>query len=137
MNYRRALLLCALSVLMSSEPRAATICWISRVATDSQGVRVFFQAYPTMIIGGAVETANEATPRRRFRIKAGQVHWENGDVEPSLLLKPGEWAPLIAGVENTCRLSFDEQLGHRGVSAGASFSPPGQPMTARKFIRAE
>ena len=137
MNHRSTLL-CVLMVLMiPRESLAGTICWMSRVLTDSQGVRIFFQPYTNMIIGGAVVTENKATPRRRFRIEEGQVHWETGDIEPSLLLKPGESAPLIAGVENTCRISFDEQLGHRGVTAEASFTPPGQPMSAKQFIRAE
>jgi hypothetical protein len=90
-----------------------------------------------MILGGVVVAENEATPRRRFRIEAGQVHWDNGATEPSLPLKPGEWAPLIAGVENTCRISFDEQLGQRGVAAEASFTPPGKTMMTKQFIRAE
>jgi hypothetical protein len=136
--YQRIILLGVLSMLMiPGKAPAVTICWMSRVVTDSQGVRIFFQQYHNMALSGAVVTANEAAPRRRFRVEAGQVHWENGDTEPSLLLKPAEWAPLIAGVENTCRISFDEQLGHRGVSAEASFTPPGQPMTAKQFIRAE
>jgi hypothetical protein len=110
---------------------------MERVVSDSQGVRIFFDSYHNMTFGGAVVTANEATSRRRLRIEEGQVHWKNGDTESSLLLKPGEWASLIAGVENTCRISFDEQLGHRGVTAEASFTPPGQPMSAKQFIRAE
>ena len=137
MNHRSALLCVPLLLMISGQALAGTICWMERVVTDSQGVRIFFHPYHNMTFGGAVVTANEAAPRRRFRIEAGQVHWENGDAEPSLLLKPGEWAPLIAGVENTCRISFAEQLGQRGVTAEASFTPPGQPMTAKQFIRAE
>jgi hypothetical protein len=90
-----------------------------------------------MIISGAVVAENRAIPRREFRIEKGAIYWNNGETEPSLLLKEREWAPLVAGVENICKISFAEQLGHRGVSAEASFTPPGQPMTERQFIRAE
>jgi uncharacterized membrane protein len=137
MKHRGTLLCVLLMLVIPGEALAGTICWVARVVTDSQGVRIFFESYHNMTIGGAVVTANEATARRRFRIEAGQVHWENGDTEPSLLLKPGEWAPLSAGVENTCRIGFDEQSGHRGVAAEASFTPPGQPMNAKQFIPAE
>lgn len=90
-----------------------------------------------MVIDGGVATANKTAPRREFRIKAGQVHWKNGGVEPSLLLRSGEWTPLFGDVGSSCQIRFDEQLGHRGVTAEASFTPPGQPMSEKQFIRAE
>jgi hypothetical protein len=98
--YQRITLLCVLLMLMiPGEAPAVTICWMARVVTDSQGVRVVFESFHDMTLIGEVVTANKAAPPRRFRVEAGQVHWENGATEPSLLLKPAEWAPLIAAVE--------------------------------------
>lgn len=135
MNHRSTLLFIPLLLMISGEALAGTICWIEKVVTDKQGVRIFFIS--NMPLSGAVVAANKATPRRQFRIEEGKVHWIKDATEPSLLLKPGEWAPLIGGAENTCRISFDEELDQRGVTAEAGFTPPGQPMSATQFIPAE
>jgi hypothetical protein len=66
-------------------------------------VRIFFQLLPaTRILGGTVVAPNTSTPRRWFKIQGGLVHWENGDTEPGLLLKPGETAPLTSTPEDNC-----------------------------------
>lgn len=114
---------------------AEAICWIDRVLAESPGVRVFFHRES---LGGTVVSSNEGVPRRSFGIKEGRVIWMNGDTEAGLLLKPDESASLIMAVENSCTIHFDEQSGHLGITAVASFTIPGaNPTAVTKFIRAE
>jgi hypothetical protein len=81
--------------VISGEALAGMIYWMSRVVTDSQGVR----------IGGEVVTTNKAIPRRRFRIEEGQVHWEGGDTEPSLPIDSG--ALNVSGIVKPCSIRVD------------------------------
>ena len=138
MTYRR--LICLLLILVvPGTALSETICWIDRVTAESLGVRVFFHMDPAIyVISGAVVAQKSGVPPRRFTIKEGRVNWQNGDSEAGLLLKPGESAPLMMAVENSCRISFAQVQGHRGIRAVASFTVPGaDPSDFEKFIWAD
>lgn len=136
MNYR--VLSCVLLVLFA--PAAAAggrICWIDRVVAEGAGIRVFFGADIDYVFGAVVTNTPKALPRR-FKIAKGLIRWENGDTELGLLLKPGESAPMSVGPENNCKISFGDELGHRGLTAEASFALPGEePQSVKEFIPAQ
>ena len=109
------------------------ICWIDHVTSDVSGVRVFFSTNAD-IWGqfGHRPAENE----RRYSVRQGRVVWPDRE-EAALLVQPGETSMVIGGVENTCEIAFAVVDGRVGISARASFSPPGVQSHAGTFIPAD
>ena len=109
------------------------ICWIDHVTSDVSGVRVFFSTKAD-IWGRFGHRA--ADNERRYSVRQGRVVWPDRE-EAALLMRPGEISTVIGGVENTCEIAFAVFDGHVGISARASFTPPGVQSHSGTFIPAD
>jgi hypothetical protein len=109
------------------------ICWIDHVTRDVSGVRVFFSTNAD--IWGQFGH-RPADNERRYSVRQGRVVWPDRE-EAALLMQPGEISMVIGGVENTCEIAFAVVDGHVGISARASFTPPGAQSHAGTFIPAD
>jgi hypothetical protein len=109
------------------------ICWIDHVTGDVSGVRVFFSTNAD-IWGQFGRRPTES--ERRYTVRKGHVVWPDRE-EAALLMRPGEMSMVVGGVENTCEIAFAVVDGQVGVSARASFTPPGVQTHAGTFIPAD
>jgi hypothetical protein len=110
-----------------------SICWIDHVTGDVSGVRVFFRKNAD-IWGRLGHRPGEN--ERRYSVREGRVVWPDRE-EAALLVQPGETSMVIGGVENTCEIAFAVVDGQVGISARASFTPPGVRSYADTFIPAD
>jgi hypothetical protein len=110
-----------------------SICWIDHVTSDVSGVRVFFRTNAD-IWGQLGHRPGEN--ERRYSVRQGRVVWPDRE-EAALLMQPGEMSMVVGGVENTCEIAFAVVDGHVGISARASFTPPGVQSHADTFIPAD
>jgi hypothetical protein len=99
---------------------------------DGEGVRVIFS-------GSGWNHFGSTKSRGRFVIGQGGITWlsEPPQTESGLLLKQGEGALLVGGVEDTCTIEFAEVDGHKGINAhaSASLSFTGPPTEKTEFIQ--
>ena len=123
-------------ILMSlSSPTFAGqfICCIDHVTPDVSGVRVYFSTNAD--IGGQF-SHRPAENERRYSVRQGRVVWPTRE-DAALLMQPGEISVVVAGAENTCEIAFALVDGRAGISARASFTPPGVQSHADTFIPAK
>ena len=125
-----ALLACSQKSVPIDTSAGPHICWLDKVLTERDGVRVLFSERGPHI--GSTKSQG------KFRIGHNEILWLSGpkerETEPGLLLLKNESAYLIQGPEDLCQISFAEVNGHVGIIADASFGLPPGPMRERKMF---
>ena len=130
---RFSLTLIILMLLCAPTFAGTSICWIDHVTGAVSGVRVFFRENAD-IWGRLGHRPGEN--ERRYSVKEGRVVWPDRE-EAALLMLPGETSMVVGGVENTCEIAFALVDGRVGISARASFTPPGVQSHSGTFIPAD